>query len=367
MRIKLIQCGDLHLDTPFSSLSDMDEVPEQRREDLKLAFSRIVEAAQTERADLLLICGDLYEHNYIRKSTIRYVCDQFKRIPEISVLMIPGNHDPAVSGSYYIDFIWPSNVHVLVDGTFYEHPDGTRVYGDVPETGSLDRSRINILMLHGTLDMPFSKDAFQPVSGPELGAYGFDLCALGHFHTRIDGAGPDKRIYNAGSPEPLGFDEEGEHGVYAVEISKEPDGESKLDADFIKLNRRRFIDIQVRITGCMTNEQVAAQAEEAMGQAGGADDLYRITFSGYPAHNFKIDTGQITELLMTRAFYIRVADQTAPEYDLEQIAEEPGLRGLFVRKMLDRALAATEQEEKALVMQALYYGLEAISEGKVWL
>ncbi len=367
MRIKLIQCGDLHLDAPFSSLSDMDGKPEQRRDELKLVLSRIVGAARAERADLLLICGDLYEHDYIRKSTIRYVCDQFKSIPEISVLMIPGNHDPAVSGSYYSDFIWPSNVHVLMEGIFYEHPNGTRVYGDVPSPGSLDRSRINILMLHGTLDMPFSTDAFRPFSGPELEAFGFDFCALGHFHTRIDGAGPDKRIYNAGSPEPLGFDEEGDHGIYAAEISKEPDVESKLQADFLKLNRRRFVDIDVKITGCMTNEQAAAQAEEAMMQAGGSEDLYRISLSGYLTHDLKIDTGQITELLMTKAFYTRVVDQTAPEFDFEQIAEEPGLRGLFVRKMLDRALMAKEPEEKELVMQALYYGMEAINEGKVWL
>lgn len=110
MRTKFIQCGDLHLDAPFSSLSDMDGKPEQRRDDLRMALSRIVETAKAERADLLLICGDLYEHGYIRKSTIRYVCDQFKKIPEISVLMIPGNHDPAVSGSYYSDFSWPSSV-----------------------------------------------------------------------------------------------------------------------------------------------------------------------------------------------------------------------------------------------------------------
>ncbi len=367
MRIKLIQCGDLHLDAPFSSLSDMHGKPEQRRNDLKLALSRIVEAARDEGAELLLICGDLYEHNYIRKSTIRYVCDQFKMIPNISVLMIPGNHDPAVSGSYYSDFIWPPNVHVLTEGIFYEHPNGTRVYGDIPPSGSLDHSRINIIMIHGTLDMPFSTDAFRPVSGPELEAYGFDFCALGHFHTRLEGAGSDKRIYNAGSPEPLGFDEEGGHGIYAVEISKEPDGESKLRADFLEINRRRFINIEVQITGCVSNEQAAEQAEEAIRRAGGIEDLYRVSLFGYLAHNLRMDTEVITDLLAAKAFYIRVEDQTAPEFDFEQIAEEPGLRGLFVRKMLDRALTARESEEKDLIMQALYYGLEAINEGKVWL
>ena len=83
MKIKLLQCGDLHLDAPFTSLADsdslgIDDKPEQRRNDLRLVLSRIVETAAAQQVDLLLICGDLYEHNYIRKSTIHYISDLFK-------------------------------------------------------------------------------------------------------------------------------------------------------------------------------------------------------------------------------------------------------------------------------------------------
>jgi len=365
MRIKLIQCGDLHLDAPFTSLSDMDGKPEQRRNDLKMTLSRIIDAVLEEEADLLLVCGDLYEHNYIRKSTIHFICDQFSRIQDVPVLLIPGNHDPAVPGSYYNNFSWPSNVHILGKDMPYEHISGTRVYGAVPSTGSLDLTRINIFMFHGTLDMPFSKDAFQPVSGSELEAYGFDYYALGHFHSRIDGAGAGKTIYNAGSPEPLGFDEEGDHGVYVAEISKESSTGAHIHTRFIRLCRRRFINQEVQITGCLTNEQAAALAAAAMEQAGCADDLYKITFSGYLPHDFRIDTELIMEILKNKAFYIKISDYTTPDYDFEQIAEEPGLRGLFVRKMLDRAISAQDAEEKELIMQALYYGMQAIDEGKI--
>lgn len=365
MRIKLIHCGDLHLDAPFTSLSDVEGKPEKRRNDLKSALSHIVETALAEKAELLLICGDLYEHNYIRRSTIHYVYDQFRRIPDVTVLMIPGNHDPSVHGSYYSNFIWPSNVHVLNDDTFFEHPSGTRIYGALPLLESIDHSRINILMYHGTLDMPFNTDAFQPISGQDIEAYGFDYCALGHFHSRIDGAGSGKTIYNAGSPEPLGFDEEGEHGVYSVDINKESSGKGNVQAGFLKLCRRRLINLDVQITGCTTNEQAAIMAAEAMEQAGCTEDLYRISLSGYIARGTRVDIDFITDILAARAFYIRVLDKTEPEYDFEQMADEPGLRGLFVRKMLDRVEKAVDSEEKELVMQALYYGMEAIDEGKV--
>ncbi len=371
MRIKLLQCGDLHLDAPFTSLADVDSTgidskPEQRRNDLKLVLSRIVETAAAQQVDLLLICGDLYEHGYIRKSTIHYICDLFERIPDIPVLMIPGNHDPFVPGSYYSDFMWPPNVHILNEGTrFYEHRDGTRVYGALPPIGSLEQPVINILMHHGTLDMPFSTDAFAPVSSAELEAYGFDYYALGHFHTRIHGAGAKQRIYNAGSPEPLGFDEEGDHGVIIATVEKEAGGQSIIQADFVKMCRRRFINLDVSVTGCSNSEQAAIQIAACIEQAGSIDDLYKITIMGYVFQGLKLDTDLIADLLKGKGYYIKIVDHTAPEYDFEKIAEEPGLRGLFVRKMLDKVMEASSTEEKALIMQALYYGMEAIDEGKV--
>lgn len=379
MRIKLLQCGDLHLDAPFTSLADTDNAgidskPEQRRNDLKLVLSRIVETAASRQVDLLLICGDLYEHGYTRRSTFHYVCDLFEGIANIPVLMIPGNHDPVVPGSYYSDFKWPSNVHILTEGAnYYEHKDGTRIYGSLPAAGSLDRSVINILMYHGTLDMPFSANAFAPISSSELEAYGFDYCALGHFHTQMHGAGHGRRIYNAGSPEPLGFDEEGYHGIIIATVEKkadgynseEPNGYSSIEADFLKMCSRRFINLDVPVTGCLSSEQAAIRIASSMEQAGSNDDLYKITISGYVFQGLKFDTDLISDFLKGKAFYIKIIDNTAPEYDFESIAEEPGLRGLFVRKMLDKAIEASDTEEKALIMQALYYGMEAIDEGKV--
>lgn len=367
MRIKLLHCGDLHLEAPFTSLSDVDGRPGQRRQELKQILGRIVELAAAEQVDLLLICGDLYEHGYTRKSTMHFICDQLQKIPEIPVLIIPGNHDPATPDSFYKNLSWPSNVHILKeDNTFYEHSDTyTRVYGCLPSVGKLDRAGINILMFHGTLDMPFSTDAYQPVFSTELEECGFDYCALGHFHSRIQGAGVKKRIFNPGSPEPLGFDEEGEHGVFITTIEKQPGEDSNVQAVFKMLNLRHFVNMNVQVGGCLTDEQVALKTASAMEDAAGSEDFYHITLQGYLSHDFRIDAFIVAGLLKDRAFYIKITDHTTPDYDFEQIADEPGLRGLFTRKMLDRAAKAPGAEERRLVMQALYYGMEAIDEGSV--
>ena len=367
MRIKLLHCGDLHLDAPFTSLSDADGGPGLRRQELKQMLGRIVELADAEQVDLLLVCGDLYEHGYTRKSTMRFICDQFQKIHEIPVLIIPGNHDPAAADSFYNHCDWPSNVHILKeDSALYEDAgNGLRVYGCLPSVGRLDRDRINILMLHGTLDMPFSADAFQPVSSKELEEYGFDYCAMGHFHSRFQGAGAQKRIYNPGSPEPLGFDETGEHGVFITAIEKLPGADSHIQVEFKALNLRHFVNLDVQAGDCLSDEQVAFKAASAMKVAGNRDDLYRVFLQGYISHDVKINTGYVADFLKTSAFYVKVMDQTSPDYDFKRIADESGLRGLFARKMLDMAAKAPEIEEKQLVMQALYYGMQAIDEGSV--
>lgn len=363
MRVKLLQFGDLHLDAPFSSLCGIGGRPDMRRQDLKRILSSIIDLAVSEAPDLVLVCGDLYEHGYISKSTINYVCSQFCRIPGIPVLMIPGNHDPMSPDSFYSRHSWPQNVHILGTEDMFEHSlSNTRVYGGA--VSKTDPSYINILMHHGTLDMPFSPNAFRPISGKEMDEAGFDYCALGHFHSRIYGGGSGGIFYNAGSPEPLGFDEEGDHGVLLSVIEKDPGKKGIIRSDFIRLCRRKAINIEIDVTGCQSSEQVAGLVEAAVRRDGSSDDLFRVVLRGRIPSDIRLDMDTVTEMTADKVFYLKMIDETVPDYDLEQISREPGLKGLFVRKMLERA-AKADQEGYRLVMQALYYGLEAIDEGKV--
>ena len=366
MKIKLLHCGDFHLDAPFTSLSDMDGRPEQRRQELRQVLGRTIELAIEEKVDVLLVCGDLYEHGYIRKSTFNFIYNQFEKITGIPVLIIPGNHDPAVQDSLYCSTVWPQNVHILTGtNSFYDHlPTNTRIYGSIPDVEKPDSRRINILMLHGTLDMPFSTDAYQPVSSNLLEEIGFDYCAMGHFHSRIEGAGRQKRIFNPGSPEPLGFDEEGDHGVFIITVDKYQGMESVISPSFRKINLRLYKNLYVQAGCSLTDEQAAEKAALSIEEAGSREDLYRIILQGYISHEIRLDTGNIAALLKDRAFYIRIINDTVPDYDFDQIAKEPGIRGLFVKKMLERAAAAKESE-RDLVMRALYFGMEAIDEGSV--
>jgi hypothetical protein len=86
-----------------------------------------------------------------------------------------GDHDPYTGNSYYRSFQWPENVHILAgDSSFAVFEDVQAcVYAQAgiqklqpeqkpgfPELVKPDY--FNILLVHGTLDMGFSKDAWNP-------------------------------------------------------------------------------------------------------------------------------------------------------------------------------------------------------------
>ena len=56
---------------------------------------------------------DLYENEYVRKSTIEYINNCFKQIPNTKIYITPGNHDPYISNSYYNKYEWNENVHIF--------------------------------------------------------------------------------------------------------------------------------------------------------------------------------------------------------------------------------------------------------------
>ena len=377
-RVKFLHCADIHLDAPFTSLSTEEGKSSERRQDVKLTFRRIIETAKSEKVDLLLISGDLYEHHYVRKSTICFVNDCFNEIPEIKVIIVSGNHDPNTANSYYRNFNWADNVYILTEeNSFVRFEDiDTVVYGIGFDNNLKDtsvnygirektESYINILLCHGTLDMDIGDNNYNPVKSEELDRLGMDYIALGHFHNTIEAQGGRANIFNPGSPEPLGFDEMGDHGVIVASIVKDKGSVSELDWKFIKLNRKVYEKIELYLDGCCSDEQVSERILETIGDKDYRNSLLNITLRGYTDCNFRIDSRLVKSYIMDRAYFIKIKDFTEPDYNFDEISKEPGLKGLYVRKILSMIDNSTDEDRVKLLKKALYYGIEALERGEV--
>lgn len=375
-KIKFLHCADVHLDSPFSSLGDNGHRASKRRHDLIEVFCDIINIAAREKVDMLFISGDLYEHEYVKKSTISIINEKFREIPDVQVFVLPGNHDPYMESSYYSHFNWSKNVTIMnasKSGIFLKET-GTVLhctgftsfnqYNRLPDTTlHSDRQYINILLAHGTVDLNIGTNGHNPLNSEILGKMGMDYIALGHFHNRIDDVGRKGVIYNPGSPEALGFDEPGEHGVYIGTLEKHGAGASSLEMEFIKTGKRAYEVMDVNINGCENDLQVLGQLDNALSDKSDKQ-LYCINLKGYVDFRYKVDVRLIQEKLESKAFYIKVKDQTCPDYDFDRIKKEPGIKGIFVRKMESLILNASTEEAKNY-KRALYYGMEALEKGKV--
>ena len=110
--LKLLHCGDFHLDSPFSSLDVKRS--EERRRGLCRVFARVMELASECECDAVLIAGDLFDCSYICPDTVAAMKDAFAGYGK-PVIVAPGNHDPYTDGSIWASrrAVFPENLHVF--------------------------------------------------------------------------------------------------------------------------------------------------------------------------------------------------------------------------------------------------------------
>ena len=71
--MKFVHIADMHFDALFSMLSDKQEFGKIRRLEQRDVFEKIIDYIKENQIPYFFISGDLYEHKYIRQSTIEYI------------------------------------------------------------------------------------------------------------------------------------------------------------------------------------------------------------------------------------------------------------------------------------------------------
>ena len=132
--IKILHTADLHLDSAFEALPAGKAAI--RRAEQRELLSRLAELARSERADLVLLAGDIFDGG----GTYFETGAEFVRDMSVPVFIAPGNHDPYDARSPYAKLDIPQNVRIFTerDVECAELPElGVRVYG-AAFTGSTD-------------------------------------------------------------------------------------------------------------------------------------------------------------------------------------------------------------------------------------
>ncbi len=363
-QIRFIHCGDVHLDARFTGTGLTDNKAKERRQELRDVFTRIIDECIKRQVNLLLISGDLFEHEYISRTTITFVINQLSRIPNVKIFITPGNHDPYVANSYYAMLNWPENVHIFKNKieciTLPEY--SIAVYGagfsqkyqydsmiNKPLNIQDNQKKTKILLTHGTIDSISEECEYHPIQSQEIEE--FDYVALGHYHTIKKMK--NKKIIYCGSPEPLGFDEQGEHGIIVGEIENQ-----KINIEFVKMNKRNYITKEIDITETYTIEEVEEQIKNKVEET--KKHLIKIILIGRRKKELVLDVALLNSRLEHKSYYLKIIDNTKCDYDLEELIKQPNLKGVFVKNMLNAIENATDKFEKEKFNHALQLGLDAI-------
>ena len=107
--MNFVHIADMHFDAPFTSLSSLENMGDIRRLEQRKIFKKVIDFIKENEIEYFFISGDLYEHNYVRLSTIEYINNLFKEIPNTKIFIAPGNHDPYIKDSYYQNFEFADN------------------------------------------------------------------------------------------------------------------------------------------------------------------------------------------------------------------------------------------------------------------
>lgn len=361
--MKFIHIADTHLDSAFNFLTNKADLGDIRRMDQRKTIKKMIDYAKENNIKYIFIAGDFYENSSIRESTVEYINNLFKEIPDTKIYITPGNHDPLTKNSYYLTFNWAENVKIFSSKIEKIEEEEFDLYGygfddffmnhqDLNKLKNKNDSKINILITHSSLDGSKELNEYNPITTKELNDLKFDYVALGHIH-KLNLENENQSIIYPGSTCSLGFDELGEHGMIVGEINKNEKGETNRNIKFIPLDSKEFIREECDISNMNSMEDIA---DYMNGLKTKNNKYYEIILIGN--RKFEISKYTLYKLIENENI-IKIKDTTKLGLDLEEIEKETSLRGIFVRKMKEKM--DKQEIDQDLIEKAIEYGLQSLS------
>ena len=298
--MKFVHIADMHFDSPFVNLSEKDIMGDLRRLEQRKVFKKIIEYIKENNIKYFFISGDLYEHKYIKQSTIDYINKLFEEIPETNIYIAPGNHDPYTKNSYYNKYNWSKNVKIFGPKVEKIETQDANIYGygfddfycsdsGVENIEIEQTEKPNILIIHGNIDGSTIEDMqYNSMSKKMLQEKGFDYVALGHIH---------KKDYNT---------------------------EENQKINELEIEENNYVEIIL------------------IGN-----------------RNFEINKYDLIKYILNNNI-IKIKDNTKIAYNLEKLENENTLKGLFIKEMNKKLKNAETEEEKEIIEKSIEIGLASL-------
>jgi DNA repair exonuclease SbcCD nuclease subunit len=351
--LRIIHTADVHLGARHD---DLGEQASAQRERQFAAFVATVDLALADKADLVLIAGDLFDSNVQPRRSVERVAAQLKRLAgaKIRVVILPGTHDvfdrasiyraydlKAMSGSTPDDD-W---VTVLTPGRPGVHLAACDVvvYGPVfptkraPHSPLLDidaasqkgRATWHVGMVHGAVAIPGKTDRDDVViTTEEIGASGLDYLALGHWHSAQQGRAGAVTYAYAGAPEPVAVDQDRAGKVLHVELEETGTGRTVTVTER-PVGRTRFEKLDLDAAGITTQPALV----ESLSRKSDPDLVLDVRIVGVRPDELDLHPDEIESALAPSFLKVRVRDLSLPAMTEGALPSSDTIAGAFIRDL----------------------------------
>jgi len=254
-----LHAADIHLDSPLQRLGQYDEaIAERLRSATRVALANLVDLAISEKVDLVIIAGDVYDGDWDDTRTGLFMVQQMRRLKDaaIPVFAIAGNHDAATKMTYNVPL--PENVVMFGHKTAETHRLEAldvaihgRSFATQAVTENLASSYplavpnvFNIGILHTSLDGREGHALYSPCTVMDLQQKGYDYWALGHVHTR-EIVCQNPWIVFPGNIQGRHIRETNERGAILVTVDRGPTTAPVIQAVFHPLDDARWVILEI--------------------------------------------------------------------------------------------------------------------------
>jgi DNA repair exonuclease SbcCD nuclease subunit len=207
--VVVVHSSDLHVDHDYTA--------RLHGGDGAAGLAAVLQAAREVKADAVILAGDTFESHRLPSDLVERAAALIAAA-SLPVVLLPGNHDPAVIDSVYRNHALAAvgNLHIL--GVTAERAVSLphlgleiwgrahRDYGDMSpfETVHPRRTRWLIAIGHGHYQSASDRGRPQPawlIGDEEIAATGADYVALGHWNRPVRVGNGSVPAYYSGSPE----------------------------------------------------------------------------------------------------------------------------------------------------------------------
>jgi DNA repair exonuclease SbcCD nuclease subunit len=344
--MKIAITADVHLGI-------RDDYPERYN-----ALENILNQIEDENIKTLLIAGDLFDKDFRNYSEFERLCTKY---PEVQLHIIPGNHDPHISGKSIVG----ENIHIYTVPTTMEidstpfllipYEENAKMGEKIAEAEKEIEGKQWVLIAHGDYCggsrelNPMEPGTYMPLSRKDIKRFNPRTVFLGHIHKAFS----QDNLHYVGSPCGLDINETGKRKFIVYDTANASVVDKAVVTDVLYFNES-FVIVPMDDEVSILNQEIKKRIESWRIDA--SDHLkvcVRVEAKGYAT-----DRSAILTALNQGFKGFRYYKDEGPRIDSLSVSSDRQRNTIAERSIalidkLDWSFGGNEPDKEQVVMSAL--------------